>query len=160
MNYNKEIITGENGDKTTMKVVACSYQSMFPNGRLKSNFNPGSPASVRMAMSPVLTITYGARVVENACKVTDTTKCKDNACLQGGLINLAQDTSQQITATDCTSFTAIRDSDNPTAYDVDCKSDNDCPSQRCRLKDWVRRPHHWRWSILLHSCSRRKCSRG
>ena len=59
MNYNKEIITGENGDRMTMKVVACSYQSMFPNGRLKSDFMPGSPPSVRMAISPVLT-TYGA----------------------------------------------------------------------------------------------------
>ena len=53
------------------------------------------------------------------CKATDATKC-GISMLKGGLINMAQDTSH-ITAIECTSFTAIHDGENPTAYDVDCK---------------------------------------
>ena len=88
-----------------------------------------------MTMSPILSMTYSARQIENACKNTDTTKCTENACLRGVLMNIASDTSGQITANDCTTFDIITKTDNP-AFPF-CERDSDCPSKSYKSTTYV-----------------------
>jgi hypothetical protein len=137
MNFNIPIQTANNGDKSTIKVVACAYQSIFPDvqtdsdRRLTDLYGP----QVRMVQSPMLTLTYGARVVENACKNSDITKCQDAACLQKGIANVQQDASKQITSNDCTSFRTVTETDNPNF--PSCERDSDCPSKSCKLTTYT-----------------------
>ena len=66
---------------------------------------------------------------------TDTTKCTEKACLRGGVIDIASDTSEQITANDCTTFDNIDETDNP-AFPF-CQRDSDCPSKSCKTVTYV-----------------------
>ena len=118
-----------------MKVVACSYQTMFENAQV-SLMSSGTAPKVRMVMSPILTMTYGAKVTENACKMTDPTKCIEAACSKTGVAGVLQDTSDQITARDCTSFESVKEADNPNF--PFCKYDRDCPSKLCINTKWTK----------------------
>ena len=134
MRYKIPIATTDNMKKRTLKVVACAYRSTHPEAQIRSD-NMQQEKSVVMTMSPILSMTYSARQIENACKNTDTTKCTENACLRGGLMNIASDTSRQITAKDCTTFDIITETDNP-AFPF-CERDSDCPSKSCKSATYV-----------------------
>ena len=133
--YKFPINSGKIDSKTTLKIVACSYQSTIPDAQLSTMMMPGGEEA-RMVMSPVLSVTYGSRIIENACKKTDDTKCQDRRCLTTGLSGVLQDISPHITSNDCASFETMRENDNPN-YPF-CQRDSDCPSNDCRLTTWTK----------------------
>ena len=133
--YTFPINSGESGLKTTLKVVACSYQSTLPGAQISAHTTEPSK-STNVNASPIFSITYGSKVTDNACKTTDTTKCTDPECLAKGLVNMLQDTSEQITSKDCTTFETVKDTDNPN-YPF-CSRHSDCPSKSCKLTIWTK----------------------
>jgi hypothetical protein len=133
--YTFPINSGSSGAKTTLKVVACSYQSVLPDAQI-SAYDMGPTKKVRMVVSPVFSMSYGSKQTDNACKNTDTTKCQDAGCLPKGVVNMLQDTSSQITSNDCTTFEAVRETDNPNF--PFCARGSDCPSKSCVLTAWTK----------------------